>query len=87
MLFKIILSYVLVGFSYVILNKVSDNLTTEINETSSRMIDQSFNTADILLTSTYNYFSQQFIKNEMIYGAMYGKDFSPVDIYIESTVC
>lgn len=87
MLFKIILSYVLVGFlfigafSYVILNKVSENMTAEINETSSRMIDQSYNTADILLTSTYNYFSQVFTKNEMIYNAMYGKNLSQIQIY------
>jgi ribonucleotide reductase beta subunit family protein with ferritin-like domain len=43
MLFKIILSYSLVGFlfitgfSYVILLKVSNELTDEVNETSARM--------------------------------------------------
>jgi two-component system, response regulator YesN len=47
MLFKIILSYALVGilfisgFSSVILRKVSSDLTNEVNETSTRMLEQS----------------------------------------------
>ncbi len=87
MLFKIILSYSLVGFlfitgfSYVILLKVSSDLTNEVNETSTRMIEQSYNTADILLSSTYNYYSQLFLKNEWINSAMFGKDFTPNDIH------
>ena len=87
MLFKMILSYSLVGFlfitgfSYVILLKVSSELTNEINETSTRLIEQSYNTADILLSSTYNYYSQLFLKNEWINSAMFGKDFTPNDIY------
>jgi len=87
MLFKIILSYVLVGilfitgFSYVIFFKVSNDLTKEINETSSRMIEQSYNTADILLTSTYNYYSQLFFNNEYVISALNGKDFTTNDTY------
>ncbi|QYR22761.1 AraC family transcriptional regulator [Paenibacillus sp. sptzw28] len=86
-LFKIILSYSLVGFlfvtgfSYVILFKVSSELTNEVNETSARMIEQSYNTADILLSSTYNYYSQLFLKNEWINSAMFGNDFTPGDIH------
>ena len=87
LLFKIILSYSLVGFlfitgfSYVILLKVSSDLTNEINETSKRMIEQSYNTADILLSSTYNYYSQLFLTNEWINIAMFDKDFTQNDIY------
>ena len=86
LLFKIIL-YSLVGFlfitrfHYVILLKVSSDLTNEINETSKRMIEQSYNTADILLSSTYNYYSQLFLTNEWINIAMFDKDFTPNDIY------
>ena len=91
MLFKIILSYALIGFlfmtvfSYAILQRVSSNLKSEINETSTRMIDQSYNTADILLSSTYNYYSQLFLKNEFISSALNGKDFSSSDIYSINT--
>ncbi|MBD0384060.1 AraC family transcriptional regulator [Paenibacillus sedimenti] len=87
MLFKLILSYVLVGFlfitgfSYVILYKVSNDLTQEVNETSSRMIEQSYNTADILLSSTYNYYSQLFLKNEWIISAMNGEGFTLGEMY------
>ncbi|WP_028608968.1 AraC family transcriptional regulator [Paenibacillus harenae] len=87
MLFKMILSYALVGilfiagFSYVILNRVSSELTNEVNETSSRMIEQSYNTADILLSSTYNYYSQLFLKNEWINSAMNGKSFTSGEMY------
>ena len=87
MLFKIILSYALIGFlfmtvfSYAILQRVSSNLKSEINETSTRMIDQSYNTADILLSSTYNYYSQLFLKNQFISSALNGKDL-PVPRYI-----
>ena len=91
MLFKIILSYALIGFlfmtvfSYAILQRVSSNLKSEINETSTRMIDQSYNTADILLTSTFNYYSQLFLKNEFISSALNGKDFSSGEIYSINT--
>jgi two-component system response regulator YesN len=87
MLFKIILSYALVGilfisgFSYVILRKVSSDLTNEVNETSTRMLEQSYNTADILLSSTYNYYSQLFIRNEWINKALFGQDITPNEIY------
>ena len=91
MLFKIILSYALIGFlfmtvfSYAILQRVSSNLKSEINETSTRMIDQSYNTADILLSSTFNYYSQLFLKNEFISSALNGKDFSSSEIYSINT--
>lgn len=87
MLFKIILSYALIGFlfmmvfSYAILQRVSSNLRSEIYETSTRMIDQSYNTADILLSSTYNYYSQLFLKNEFISNALNGKTFSAAEVY------
>ncbi|XEC95836.1 AraC family transcriptional regulator [Paenibacillus tarimensis] len=87
MLFRMILSYALVGilfiagFSYVILHRVSSDLTNEVNETSSRMIEQSYNTADILLSSTFNYYSQLFLTNEWIKSAMYGKDFTSSEMY------
>lgn len=86
MLFKIILSYALVGFlfitgfSYIVLHKATSDLTSGINETSAKMIDQSYNTADILLSSTYNYYSQLFMKNEWINTAIYGTNFTTSDI-------
>ncbi|CAH1192729.1 HTH-type transcriptional activator RhaR [Paenibacillus allorhizoplanae] len=87
MLFKIILSYVLIGFlfiscfSYVVLKRVSSNMTEDIVETSSRMMNQTYNTADILLTFTYNYYSQLYLNNEYISKALNGTSFSTNDIY------
>lgn len=87
MLFKLIVSYVLVGFlfiggfSYAVLSKVSENMTAEINETSESMINQTYNTADILLTSTFTFYSQLFINNETIKNALNGTDFNRYDIY------
>jgi AraC-like DNA-binding protein len=87
LLFKIILSYALigllfvVGFSFLILHKVSGNMKSEINETSTRILSQSYNTADILLSSTYNYYSQLFLKNDFISTALLGSNFSQSDVY------
>ncbi len=87
MLFKLILSYVLVGFlfiggfSYVVLSKVSENMTAETIETSESMIGQSYNIADMLLNSTYNYYSKLFTKNDTINSAMYGTEFTLYDTY------
>ena len=87
MLFKLILSYVLVGFlfiggfSYVVLSKVSENMTAETIETSERMIDQSYNIADMLLNSTYNYYSKLFTKNEQSIALCNGTEFTRYDTY------
>ncbi|MBW5445207.1 helix-turn-helix domain-containing protein [Cohnella sp. CFH 77786] len=87
MLFKIILSYVLIGFvvigcfSYVVLKTVSSKMTQEIVEASKRMMNQTYNTADILLTFTYNYYSQIYLNNEYISKALNGTSFDTHDIY------
>ncbi|RTE10822.1 AraC family transcriptional regulator [Paenibacillus whitsoniae] len=87
MLFKIILSYVLIGFlfiscfSYLVLKRVSSNMTEEIVETSTRMMNQTYNTADILLSFTYNYYSQLYLNNEYIAKALNGTSFSTNEIY------
>ncbi|WP_372631242.1 AraC family transcriptional regulator [Cohnella sp.] len=87
MLFKIILSYVLIGFvvigcfSYAVLKTVSSNMTQEIVETSTRMMNQTYNTADILLTFTYNYYSQIYLNNEYLSKALNGTSFNTHDIY------
>ncbi|MBB6734690.1 AraC family transcriptional regulator [Cohnella zeiphila] len=87
MLFKIIISYALIGllfisgFSYLVLKKVSSDMTQEIVEASTRMMNQTYNTADILLTFTYNYYSQLYLKDEYISTALNGASFSKQDIY------
>jgi two-component system response regulator YesN len=87
LLFKIILSYALIGllvmtgFSYLILYKVSDNMKAEINKASNRILNQSYNTADILLSSTFNSYSQLFVKNEFISNALLGAEFSQGEVY------
>ncbi|CAN7723287.1 hypothetical protein [Paenibacillus sp. LjRoot56] len=63
MLIRIILSYLLVGLlviavlTFVIASKVSRNLTEQINRSTDTAIEQSFNTANILLTSTFTNFA------------------------------
>jgi AraC-like DNA-binding protein len=69
------------GFSYLVLKKVSSNMTQEIVETSTRMMNQTYNTADILLTFTYNYYSQLYLNNEYISKALNGTSFTTNDIY------
>lgn len=87
LLFNIILSYALIGllvmtaFSYLILYKVSDNMKAEINKASNRILNQSYNTADILLSSTFNSYSQLFVKNEFISNALLGDHFTSSEVY------
>ncbi|KQN96086.1 helix-turn-helix domain-containing protein [Paenibacillus sp. Leaf72] len=85
LLLKMIFSYVAVGFiligvfAYVIIDKVSDNLTEDVNQSVIRMTEQSYNTADILLTSTYNYFAKNY-DNQVVYNAMYGGSFTYIEM-------
>lgn len=86
-LIRIIFSYALVGllfigvFSYVVMDRVSTDLTSDINESNERMTEQMYNTADLLLSSTYNYFAQVFGRNDIVFNAMYNESFNSVDTY------
>jgi AraC-like DNA-binding protein len=87
MLLKMIFTYSIVSFivlgtfSYIVVDKVSLNLTEDINQSAERMTSQSYNTADILLSSTYNYFSSVFAGNQDVYYAMYGNQFTSREMY------
>lgn len=77
-----IVSFIILGtFSYIVVDKVSFNLTEDINQSAERMTSQSYNTADNLLSSTYNYFSSIFAGNQDVYYAMYGKQFTSREMY------
>ena len=93
LLVRIILSYVMIGllfigiFAYVVVNRVSKNLTKQIFEHTESAVNQSYNTADLLLTSTYNEISEEFLNNDLsfnltgdlLFNAMYGRSFTPID--------
>lgn len=93
LLVRIILSYVMIGllfigiFAYVVVNQVSKNLTEQIFEHTESAVNQSYNTADLLLTNTYNEISEEFLNNDLafsltgdlLFNAMYGRSFTPID--------
>ncbi|OCT12169.1 transcriptional regulator [Paenibacillus pectinilyticus] len=81
MLIRIILSYLLVGLlvigvlTFVIASKVSRSLTEQIDRSTDTAIEQSFNTANILLTSTFTNFGSAFNGPE-IQMSFYNMDFN-----------
>jgi AraC-like DNA-binding protein len=93
LLVRIILSYVMIGlifigvFAYVVVNKVSNNLTEQILEHTESDVNQSYNAADLLLTSTYNQISEEFLNDDLainltgdlMFNAMYGRTFTEID--------
>ncbi|WP_258881536.1 helix-turn-helix domain-containing protein [Paenibacillus sp. sptzw28] len=80
MLIRIVSSYVLVGLliiavlTFVITSRVSRNLTLEINRSTDRAVEQSYNTANILLTSTYENYASAF-GDANIQNGFYNEDF------------
>ncbi|OXM85396.1 helix-turn-helix domain-containing protein [Paenibacillus rigui] len=84
-LFNLIFSYVCIGFvligvlSVVIINRVSEDVSRNLSKASEDKVHQSYYTADLLLTSTYNNFYNHFSKNEKILSAMYGHQFNTVE--------
>lgn len=87
LLIRIILSYALVCllfigvFSYAVMNRISSDLTRDTNESNERMTEQMYNTADLLLSSTYNHFAQVFGSNDIVFNAMYADSYSPIETY------
>lgn len=85
MLVKMLLSYLLIGlilmsaFATVLYRSFSNSSMKQINETSQQMLEQSYNTADILLGSTYSYFYSVYTKNTVIFNALYSKSFRGTD--------
>ncbi|WP_426452474.1 AraC family transcriptional regulator [Paenibacillus sp. S-38] len=81
LLIRIILSYLFVGLlvigalTIIVTTKVSENLTAEINSSTDRAIQQSYNTASLLLSSTYKHFAGVFASTE-IQPAFYSTDYS-----------
>ncbi|NIK68044.1 helix-turn-helix domain-containing protein [Paenibacillus sp. BK720] len=66
LLIRIILSYLFVGLVVIaaltltITSRVSENLKTEITQSTDRSLEQSYNTANILLSSTYQHFASAY---------------------------
>ncbi|MBE1446881.1 AraC family transcriptional regulator [Paenibacillus sp. OAS669] len=80
MLIRMILSYVLVGLlvmaglTFIISAKVSSDLSQEINHSTDRAIEQSFNTASILLSSTFENYGTAF-NNAEVQRGFYNQEF------------
>ena len=87
MLVKMLISYLLIvlillsTFAVVLYRSFSNSSMKEINKTSLQMLEQSYNTADILLGSTYNYFYYEYIKNSVIFNALNSKSFSDIEYF------
>ena len=93
LLVRIISSYVMIGlffigiFAYVVVSQVSKNLTEQILSHTESAVNQSYNTADLLITSTYNEISEEFLNNDLafnlsgdlLFNAMYGRTFTQID--------
>ncbi|WP_159886953.1 helix-turn-helix domain-containing protein [Paenibacillus puerhi] len=85
-LIRIILSYLFVGLlvlgalTFMITNKVSSKLTLEINSSTDRAIEQSYNAAQILLNSTYINYASAFHTADIQLG-FYGDEFSTLDMW------
>lgn len=78
----LIVSFILIGiFSFLVVDKVTGNLTDDIFDSVETMNNQSFNTANVLLSSTYTYFSSVYIGSEHIINGLYGERFSVLDTY------
>jgi AraC-like DNA-binding protein len=89
---RMILSYILVGLilvcllSYAIFGKVTAELKKDIYTSLQKKTEQAGVTAEVLVSSTYKYISQVFGNNTNIDYAIYGSDFTMLDINQISTV-
>jgi AraC-like DNA-binding protein len=63
------------------MNRISRDLTTDINKSNELLSEQMFNMADMLLSSTYNHFAQVFGSDETVFDAMYGDTFNQIETY------
>lgn len=85
-LFHMIFSYLLLGmimisiFSIVLVDRVTDEITTEIQENSEKRVYQSYTTANILLTHAFQQFYETFHHDDVLTEAMYGKDLDRIAI-------
>ncbi len=78
----LVVSFILIGiFSFLVVDKVTGNLTDDVYDSVETMNNQSFNTASVLLSSTYNYFSSIYIGNETVINGLYGGQYSVIDTY------
>ncbi|WP_339316424.1 helix-turn-helix domain-containing protein [Paenibacillus sp. FSL R10-2734] len=70
-LIRIILSYVVVGLLIIgvltvtITSKFSDNLKTELTHSTDKELEQSYNTANIILSSTYQQFAHAYSSDDI----------------------
>ncbi|WP_254848710.1 AraC family transcriptional regulator [Paenibacillus odorifer] len=64
--------------SFVTMSTFTNFLTKDAKRSAEDMTKQSYSSADILLSSTYNYFSRIFVNNTDIFNAMYSDEFGPL---------
>ncbi|WP_284645892.1 AraC family transcriptional regulator [Paenibacillus silviterrae] len=84
-LIRIIISYLIVGLlvvgalTMIIIYKVSGHLTDEINTSTNRAMEQSYNAAQILINSTYSNFASAYTKADIQVG-FYSDHFTTTDM-------
>jgi two-component system response regulator YesN len=83
---QMVLSYMLLGallisvFAILLTNRVTDDMVSEIQEHTEQRVYQSYNTADILLKSTYDYFYQLFERDSLLFQGLYGRNLSRIEV-------
>jgi two-component system, response regulator YesN len=85
MLIRIVLSYLFVGLlvigaiSFLITNKISDSFTLEMERSTDQAIEQSYNTASLMLNSTYRNFESVY-SDEIIQAGFFDDAFTTIDM-------
>ncbi|WP_438351817.1 helix-turn-helix domain-containing protein [Paenibacillus sp. FA6] len=76
--YTVLVLMVVTSVSFVTMSTFTNYLKKDAKRSAEAMTQQSYSSADILLSSTYNYFSRIFVNNSDIFNAMYSDEFSPL---------
>ena len=77
--YAVLVLMVVTAVSVVTMSTFTNYLTKDAKRSAEDMTRQSYSSADILLSSTYNYFSRIFVNNADIFNAMYSDEFGPLE--------
>lgn len=86
LLVKIILSYLIIGavlvsiLSGYLFYGFSRSSLEEINSISQKMLTQSYNVSQNILTTMYSYFFQMYSKDSILFNALYSNSFEPLEV-------
>jgi two-component system, response regulator YesN len=76
--YAVLVLVVVTSVSFITMDSFTNYLKKDAKKSAEAMTRKTYNSADVLLSSTYHYFSRVFANNAEIFSAMYGDEFSPV---------